>query len=71
LTDDSLGVRTNHFGFNLSGFSNQVVVIEACTNLVTAQWLPLQTNTFGTNMLYFSDPKWTNYQGRFYRVRTR
>jgi uncharacterized repeat protein (TIGR03803 family) len=70
LTDGSFGVRTNHFGFNLTGFSNQVVVIEACTNLASSQWLPLQTNTFGTNTLYFSDSMWTNYPDCFYRVRT-
>jgi uncharacterized repeat protein (TIGR03803 family) len=70
LTDGSFGVRTNHFGFNLTGFSNQVVVIEACTNLMTGQWSPLQTNTLGTNTLYFSDPMWTNYPDCFYRVRT-
>jgi hypothetical protein len=31
-------------------------------------WVPLQTNTIGTNALYFYDARWTNYGKRFYRV---
>ena len=46
------GVGTNGFGFNFIGYSNQVVVVEACTNLSASAWIPLQTNVFGTNTLY-------------------
>jgi uncharacterized delta-60 repeat protein len=67
--DASFGVRTNRFGFNLTGTDGQEVVIEACTNLANPNWLPLQTNTLGSGPLYFSDPNWMNYRGRFYRVR--
>ncbi|HEU0038546.1 MAG TPA: hypothetical protein VFR76_04670, partial [Verrucomicrobiae bacterium] len=63
-------VQSNAFGFNVSGISNQVVVIEACANLTVAQWVPLQTNILGNAALHFSDPAWTNYPGRFYRART-
>jgi uncharacterized repeat protein (TIGR03803 family) len=69
INDSSFGVRTNRFGFNVAGFSNQVVVMEACTNLVKTNWVPLQTNTLGAGPAYFSDSKWTNYPSRFYRVR--
>jgi hypothetical protein len=64
----SFGVRTNQFGFNITGSSNLVVLIEASTSLVNPTWSPLQTNTLNGNSLYFTDPQWTNYSSRFYRV---
>jgi hypothetical protein len=74
-SDASFGVQMNRFGFNITGSSNLVIVVEACTNLVNPVWSPLSTNTLntfiGTNgMSYFSDPAWTNYPGRFYRLRS-
>jgi hypothetical protein len=73
--DASFGVRTNGFGFNIVGTSNLVIVVEACTNLVSPVWSPVSTNTLntciGTNgSSHFSDPQWTNYPGRFYRLRS-
>lgn len=67
--DSKFGVLTNCFGFNVAGTSNQVVVVDACSNLTAANWLPRQTNTLGTNLLYFKDSSWTNYSMQFYRVR--
>ena len=64
----SYGVRTNQFAFNITGSSNLVIVIEASTNLANPTWYPLQTNTLNGTPLYFSDPQWTNYPARFYRV---
>ena len=64
------GVRTNRFGFNITavtGTNALPFVVEACTNLANPTWLPLRTNT---GSLYFSDPQWTNYPGRFYRLRS-
>ena len=74
-SDASFGVQSNQFGFNITGSSNLVIVVEACTNLATPIWSPVGTNTLnifiGTNgTSYFSDPKWTNYPGRFYRIRS-
>ncbi len=59
----------------IAGGSNLVVVVEASTNLASAIWIPVETNTLntyiGTNgTSYFSDPQWTNYPGRFYRLRS-
>jgi len=73
--DASFGVRTNRFGFNITGSSNLVIVVEACTNLANPVWTSVSTNTLnsfiGTNgTSYFSDPQWTNYPGRFYRLRS-
>ena len=69
-SDASFGVRTNQFGFNIAWASGQVVVVEACANLTDPIWSPLQTNTLTSDSLYFSDPQWTNYPGRFYRLRS-
>ena len=73
--DASFGVQNNQFGFNIAGSSNLVIVVEACTNLTNPVWSPVSTNSLntfvGTNgTSYFSDPEWTNYPGRFYRLRS-
>ena len=62
----NFGVRTNRFGFNITGTSGLVVVVEACTNLANPIWSPLQTITLTGSPVYFSDPQWTNYTRRFY-----
>jgi hypothetical protein len=64
------GVRTNEFGFNIIGTSNLVVVVEACTNPADPNWFPVGTNTLTDGLSYFSDPAWTNYPSRFYRLRS-
>jgi hypothetical protein len=69
-SDASFGVRTNQFGFNLSGPDGLVIVVEACTNFTNPVWQPVQTNTLTGGSSYFSDPQWTNYPGRFYRLRS-
>jgi hypothetical protein len=65
-----LGVHSNSFGFTISWATNISVVVQATTNLANPVWTPLATNPLvgGTN--YFSDPKWTNYPRRFYRITT-
>lgn len=69
-TGVSFGVQTNQFAFNINWASGQTVVVEACTNLFHPDWQPVQTNTLTTGSAYFSDPQWTNYPGRFYRLRS-
>lgn len=69
-TDASFDVQANQFGFNLNWASGQTVVVEACTNLLNPDWQPMQTNTLTTGSAHFSDPQWTNYPGRFYRLRS-
>jgi hypothetical protein len=63
----NVGVVSSPFGFDITGGSNQVVVVEASTNLVS--WTALATNTLGASPLHFSDPGWTNFQRRFYRAK--
>ncbi len=62
------GVRTNAFSFFINWAGGQTVVVEGCTNVSHPVWLPLQTNVLASNSWYFTDPKWTNFAGRFYRV---
>ena len=69
-TDDTFGVRSNQFGFNITGTADIPVVVEASTNLVPASWTALQTCTLTNGSVYFSDPRWTNYPGRFCRIRS-
>ncbi len=64
----SLAVRNHQLGFNITGNSNLVVVIEATSSLSNPTWQPLQTNTLNGNTLYFTDPYWTKYGSRFYRL---
>jgi hypothetical protein len=73
--DGSFGVQNNQFGFNITGSSNLVIVVEAAMNLSNPVWSPVATNTLntftGTNgTSYFSDPQWTYFPGRFYRLRS-
>jgi len=63
-----VGMQTNGFGFNITGTSNLVTVVETCTNLANRAWSPLSTNTLSGNSFHFSDSSWTNYPSRFYLV---
>jgi len=67
--DPNFGVQANRFGFNIKGTTNIPVVVEACTNLGSV-WIPLQSASLTNGLFYFSDPEWTNYRSRFYRVRS-
>jgi hypothetical protein len=69
-SDASFGVRTNRFGFTITGNSGLGIVVEACTNLAHPAWSPVQTITLSSGSSYFSDPQWTNYPRCFYRVLT-
>jgi hypothetical protein len=67
--DSSFGVRQNRFGFNITGTRDIPILVEATTNLA-APWFPLQSSTLTNGLIYFSDGQWTNYPGRFYRIRS-
>jgi BspA type Leucine rich repeat region (6 copies) len=70
LSGPSFGVQTNQFGFIISWATNRSVVVEAATNLANLVWSPVSTNTLTSGSSYFSDPQWTNYPERFYRLRS-
>ena len=65
----TFGVVANAFGFTIVGTVNIPIVIEASTNLAHPVWLPLQSCTLTNGSLHFSDPQWTNYPARLYRLR--
>ena len=69
-TPPSFGVGTNGFGFIISWATNASVVVEACADLAHPSWSPVGTNTLSEGWSYFSDPEWTNYANRFYRLRS-
>jgi hypothetical protein len=69
-SDATFGVQTNQFGFNINWASGQTVVVEACTDMANPVWTPVATNTLTDGSSHFSDSQWTNYPGRFYRLRS-
>jgi len=66
----TFSVTGGRFGFNITGPTNVVIVVEACTNLVNRVWLPVSTNTLTAGASPFSDSQSSNYPGRFYRFRS-
>ena len=67
--DNNFGVGENGFGFTITGTTNLVIMVEACTNLADPVWFPLGTNTITNGASSFSDPEWASYPERFYRFR--
>jgi hypothetical protein len=63
-----LGVNTNGFGFTVSWATNLSIIVEATTNPANLFWTPVATNTLSKGFFYFSDPLWTNFSSRFYRL---
>jgi hypothetical protein len=74
ILNGSAGVQSNQFGFTVSWATNLSVVVEACTDLTNPIWQPVQTSTLTATpdggWFAFSDPQWTNYPARFYRIAT-
>jgi len=64
----SFGVQNNQFGFNITGTSNIPIVVQACANLASPVWTPLQSLTLTNGSYYFSEPLQTNSTARFYRI---
>jgi hypothetical protein len=64
----SFGVRSNQFGFNITGTANIPIVVEACTNLASPVWTPLTNVNLTNGSFHFSDPQWTNYPARLYGI---
>ena len=61
-----LGFSQGQFGFNLTGPTGQLVLVEASSNLLA--WLPIWTNAFGPGPLSFTGPQGAAPSPRFYRV---
>lgn len=69
-TGDGFGVRQNQFRFDIAGTADIPLVIEATADLGITSWITLQSCRLTNGLLHFSDPQWTNYPGRFYRIRS-
>jgi hypothetical protein len=69
-TFQTFGVQNNQFGFNIAGTTNIPIVVEACTALGSGIWSPLQNCTLTNGSIYLSDPTWSNYPTRLYRIRS-
>jgi hypothetical protein len=63
----SSSVASNQFGFNITGQSNWVVVLETSSDF--ANWIPLTTNTLGGSPFPFRDSAPPTLPQRFYRAR--
>jgi len=63
-------VLASQFGFTITGSANIPIAVEACSNLASASWAALQTCSLTNGSIYFSDPQWTNYPTRIYRIRS-
>jgi hypothetical protein len=68
--DGNFGLHANKFGFNITGASNLVIVVESSADPANPVWTPLSTNILTAGTCYFSDPQWTNYPNRYYRLRS-
>ena len=66
----TFGVRTNEFGFTISGPTNLTVVVEVATNLLGPVWVPVGTNVLSGGSSYFNDPGWASRPRGFYRFST-
>jgi hypothetical protein len=52
----------------ITGVTNQTIVIESSTNLMS--WQPIWTNVLSSTSTNFVDPQWVNHPHRFYRGRS-
>ena len=71
ILSEGVGMQSKGFGFRVWWATNIPVVIEASTSLAAPSWAPIVTNTLTGGSSYFTDPAWTNYRSRFYRIRSR
>lgn len=67
--DTSFGVKSNRFGFNMFWTEGGAIVVEACADVAHPVWQQIKTNAVPTGTAYFSDPQWTQYSRRSYRLR--
>jgi len=66
--NSTFGFQNNAFGFDVSWATNVLAVVQATTNLANPVWTPVYTNSLTNGWFHFSDPQWSNYPGRYYRV---
>jgi hypothetical protein len=62
--------QTSPVGVSVVGTPNIPFVLETAANVTTGPWTSLQTGTLTNGSVSFTDPEWTNYPSRFYRIRS-
>jgi hypothetical protein len=61
-------IQSNAFGFDITGSTNLIMVVEASTNLSNPNWVGLKQITLSPlGSGHFDDTDSTNYPVRFYR----
>jgi hypothetical protein len=70
VNNPNFGLRANGFSFRITGTANIPIVVEGCTNLASGKWVWLRSARLSNGVFDFTDPGWTNYPARFYRVRS-
>ena len=65
----SPALRSGQFSFDITGTPDIPIVIEAATNLTNGDSAPLQSGLLSGGLLHSTDPSWTNFPARFYRIR--
>lgn len=58
----------NQFGITFPGPDNMTIIVEACTNLITSTWAPIQTNTMKNGSVEFRDIDTAKHPVRYYRI---
>jgi hypothetical protein len=66
ITDGGFGIQSNQFGFNVTGSTNLVVVVETCSDLTASVWTPLETVTLTNGLFHFIESAGTNVSSRFF-----
>lgn len=69
-TAPGFGVGTTGFGFVISWATNALVVVDAATDPGDPTWSPVSTHTLTNGWSHFSDPAWSSFPARLYRLRS-
>ena len=64
----AIAIQNKLFSFTCTSSSNQVAIVQACTNLANPTWVPVQTNILTGASFNFTDSQSQDYSQRFYRV---
>jgi hypothetical protein len=68
---NNIVITNNGVVLTLVGSPGGIYILETTTNLFPTVWLPVDTNTLGTNGLWqFYDPASASFPQRFYRLRS-
>ena len=70
ILDSSAWLNPKQIAAMTEACSLGLLPASTCSNLANLTWMPLQTGTLTNGSFSFSDPQWTNYPTRFYRLRS-